>query len=605
MVNRQRENPLEGAPSVVWMEGAAGLGRPSNRGGIMGRFHFLRSVPTRTAHAAVAALLLGAAATPAARAVDIALTPFANGLSAPVAIANAGDSRLFVAEKGGLIRIVQSDGTVLGTEFLDLSALVSTGSEQGLLGLAFHPSYAVNGFFYVNYTDLNGDTVVARYQVSGDPNIANPLSGITILPLTQPFDNHNGGDLKFGPDGYLYIPLGDGGAGCDIGDRAQDPTELLGKVLRIDVDSGSPYAIPPSNPFAGSATNQEEIWALGMRNPFRFSFDRANGNMYIGDVGQNRLEEIDFQPAASTGGENYGWDCFEGNDSSSLMPSNCTTMATCMPSSLFVFPVHQYDHSGGRCAVIGGFVYRGSLSPTLTGHYFFSDSCSSDIYSLTTPDNVTWTLNTFGQVVPGLNPTTFGEDSSGEVYVTGFNGTVYRITEVAPPPTCPPAPAMGCTPTSKGKLNLKRPGDPAKSRLLWKWQNGPALNQSDFGDPIGGGTGYALCIYAGTGAAEISGGVPGGSGWKTVSTKGYKFKDSAAGGDGISKVLLKGGDAGKSKLLVKGKGVNLDLGAMPLNEPTEVLVQLLRNDDPGCWETLFPFASIDADEATLFKAKIP
>jgi glucose/arabinose dehydrogenase len=568
----------------------------------------LRSAVGRTSYALIATLALGASAPPA-RAVDITLTPFANGLNVPVAIANAGDSRLFVVEKDGHIKVVLSDGTVLGTDFLDIESLVSMGGEQGLLGLAFHPNYLSNGFFYVNYTDTAGDTQVVRYSVSGDPmtsNVADSMSATPVLSVDQPFANHNGGDIKFGPDGYLYIPLGDGGSFCDPADRAQNPLELLGKILRIDVDSGSPYAIPPSNPFAGSMTTEEEIWALGMRNPFRFSFDRSTGDMYVGDVGQNRVEEIDFQPAASMGGENYGWDCFEGNGSSSLAPSNCTTMATCMPSSNFTFPIHEYDHSGGRCAVIGGFVYRGSQSPSLAGHYFFADECSSDVYSLTTPDNgMTWNLNTFGALVPGMNPTTFGEDSSGEVYITGFNGTVYRITEVVPPVTCPAEPSTSCTSTTKGKLSLKRPGDPAKNRLLWKWQNGPALSQSNFGDPIGGGTGYSLCIYGGTGAAQISASIPGGGGaWTPVSTIGYKFKGDGAN-DGITKVLLKGAAAGKSKIQVKGKGASLDLGALPLNEPTQILVQLLRNDDPQCWETTFPFASIDADESTKFKAKIP
>ena len=557
------------------------------------------------------ALLIGAAAAPGAHAVDIALNQFATGLTLPVTIANAGDSRLFVVEKGGTIRIVQSNGTVLGTAFLDISALVSASasnqfSEQGLLGLAFHPNYASNGFFYVNYTDLAGDTQVVRYHVSGNPDVADPLSNTPVLSQSQPFANHNGGGLIFGPDGFLYISLGDGGSGCDPGDRAQDPTTKLGKLLRIDVDSGSPYAIPPSNPFAGSMTAAEEIWDLGLRNPWRFSFDRSTGDLFIADVGQNRLEEVDFEPAGGSGGVNYGWDCFEANDPSSLPPSSCTTMATCAPSSLFTFPVHQYDHSGSRCSITGGFIYRGVQSPTLNGHYFFADFCSSDIYSLTTPDGgTTWNLNSFGQVVAGLSPTTFGEDSAGEVYVTGFNGNLYRIAEVVPPSGCPTTPASGCLAPGKATINLKNPGDTSKNKLIWKWLKGPALNQSDFGSPDTNATSYTLCLYAGTSAADISIDIPGGANWQPISTKGFKFKDPSAGGDGVYKALLKGGAADKSKVLVKGKGVNLDLSALPLNVGSQLVVQLIRSDDPTCWESVFPVALIDNDEATKFKAKTP
>ena len=561
----------------------------------------------RSARAPLASVALAfsivAAASPAP-AVEIALTPFASGLSFPVGISNAGDSRLFVVEKAGYIRVVTSGGNVLGTAFLDVHTLVSGGGEQGLLGLAFHPDYFTNGFFYVNYTDLSGHDVVARYTVSGDPttsNVADPLSGVPVLTIDDPFANHNGGDLHFGPDGYLYIGTGDGGGACDPNDAGQDPNALLGKMLRIDVDTGSPYAIPPTNPFVGSLTTREEIWALGLRNPFRFSFDRANGHLYIADVGQNALEEIDFQLASSTGGENYGWDCREG-----FSASGCMTMATCAPLSMFTDPVHEYSHSDGRCSVTGGYIYRGAQFPDLAGHYFFADYCSSDVYSLNTADNVTFTLESFGVPLAGLHPTSFGEDADGEIYVGGQDSdTIYHITALAPPPTCPSEPAAACTATTKSKLKLKRPSDPSKSKLIWKWQNGPALAQSDFGDPVNGPTSYALCIYGGTGAAAISAGIPGITGWDTVSTAGYKFKDSTAAADGVSKVLLKGADAGKSKVLVKAKGGNLDLDAMPLGETVQVTVQLIRSDGPGCWEAAFPAASIDADDANQFKATIP
>ena len=277
---------------------------------------------------AACSLLLAASSS----AQDINYATFATGLSQITDIANAGDSRLFVTQQSGEIRIVQSNGNVLGTPFLDLNGLVSSGSERGLLGLVFHPSYASNGFFYVNYTDLSGDTVVSRFSVSGNPDIANAGSEVQILAQNQTFSNHNGGDLSFGPsDGFLYIGMGDGGSGCDPNDDAQDPTTFLGKMLRIDVDGGSPYAIPPSNPFVGTPGVLDEIWALGVRNPWRFSFDRmAPHDMWIGDVGQIAREEIDRQPGGSAGGENYGWDCKEGFLNSSA--SSCTTTASCPPA---------------------------------------------------------------------------------------------------------------------------------------------------------------------------------------------------------------------------------------------------------------------------------
>ncbi len=559
--------------------------------------------------AALAALLIGVAAAPAARAVDITLLPFASGLTFPTDITSAGDSRLFVAEKAGHIRVVLGDGTLLGGDFLDVSALVSGDSEQGLLGLVFHPNYFSNGFFYIFYTDLSGTIVIARYTVSGDPttsNVADPMSAFTILTVPHPFSNHNAGDLSFGPDGYLYIGMGDGGSLCDFGDRAQDPMELLGKMLRIDVDSGSPYAIPPTNPFAMSMTTLPEIWAFGFRNPFRHSFDRANGNMYIADVGQGAFEEVDFQPAASAGGENYGWDCYEGNSLASVL-SGCTTTATCAPASLFVFPVHAYDHSGGRCSVTGGFVYRGSQSPAIVGHYFFADYCSANFYSLTTPDNgVNWNLNSFGVPIPGLFPTTFGEGVDGEVYV-GAQGsdTIYRITASVEPPACPASAANGCITTATSRLRMRRPADQAKNKLIWKWLRGPALTQADFGDPVAGGTAYSLCIYAGTGAAVVSAGIPGGSGWEPLATKGYKFRDPSAAGDGVFRARLKGDPAGKSKLAVRARGTNLDLGALPLDPNADVRVQLIRNDAPTCWESVFPPAAVSVNNGTRLRAKIP
>jgi len=566
-------------------------------------------VKHRQVAAVVLAFSFAVAGASAARAASIVLAPFASGLNGVVDIVNAGDSRLFAVEQSGHIRVVLSDGSVLSSDFLDISALVSGDSEEGLLGLAFHPNYFSNGFFYVYYTNTSGNIVIARYSVSGSPmtsNTANPSSAQTLLTIPHPnFTNHNGGDLLFGPDGYLYFGTGDGGSGCDPDDNGQNTDVLLAKILRIDVDSGSPYGIPPSNPFAGSMTQRQEIWAYGVRNPWRFSFDRANGNLYIADVGQNALEEVDFQPHGSSGGQNYGWDCYEGNSLASSS-SGCSTTATCTPASQFTFPVYQYNHSGGRCAITGGFVYRGSQSASLVGHYFFADYCSSDFYSLTTPDNgSTWNVDSYGVPVGGLSPTTFGEGNDGEVYVAGQGSdTIYRITAGTPPPGCPSQPTTGCTATTKSALTLKQPGDPAKNKLIWKWLTGPALDPSDFGDPVGGTTSYNVCVYAGTSAAGLELGIAGVGGWKSTST-GFSFSDRSASEDGVFKALLKASSSAKSKILVKAKGVNLDLSAMPLDPSAPITVQLIRNDGPACWEATFPPVSISADDAAQFKARIP
>jgi len=258
---------------------------------------------------------------------QIGLEEFASGFTRPVDIAHADDSRLFVVEQAGYIYVVDELGTVSPAPFLDINTLVrSSGNEQGLLGLVFHPNYATNGFFYVNYTRNDGDTRISRFNVSRtDPNNAVPTSEMVLLTISQLFGNHNGGDLNFGPDGYLYIGLGDGGSGGDPQNNAQDSSTYLGKMLRIDVDGGSPYAIPSGNPFVSYSSTLDEIWAFGLRNPWRFSFDRLTGDLWIADVGQNVLEEINFQPANSGGGENYGWRCYEGN--SLFNGSDCEPMA--------------------------------------------------------------------------------------------------------------------------------------------------------------------------------------------------------------------------------------------------------------------------------------
>ena len=348
-----------------------------------------------------------------------------SGLSNPVGITNAGDGsgRLFIVLQGG--RFVIFDGMqVLSSPFLDISSLVSFGGERGLLGLAFHPDYADNGFFYVNYTNTAGETVIARYSVSGDPNLADPASAKILLTASQPFANHNGGQLQFGPDGYLYIGLGDGGSGGDPGNRAQDLLLLLGKILRIDVDNGAPYEIPSDNPFVGNSDALDEIWAWGLRNPWRFSFDRLTGDMFIGDVGQNSWEEVDFQPASSTGGENYGWRLMEGD--------SCYNPATNCNDSTLTLPILVYDHTVG-CSVTGGYRYRGSKNPDLYGLYLYGDYCTGLIWGAQEDGLGGW--NTTVLLDTNFLISTFGEDESGEIYFAHLSATDGAVYQVVQPPS--------------------------------------------------------------------------------------------------------------------------------------------------------------------------
>jgi glucose/arabinose dehydrogenase len=319
--------------------------------------------------------------------------------------------------------VVVDGDHVLAQPFLDLSSLVTFGGEQGLLGLAFDPDYAHSGRFFVDYTDRNGNTVVARYNVSTlNPNVADPGSGVPLLFIEQPFGNHNGGQLQFGPDGYLYIGTGDGGSGGDPGDRAQNLGTLLGKLLRVDV-SGLTYSVPPSNPFVSNGSARAEIWAYGLRNPWRFSFDRATGDLWLADVGQGSWEEIDFQPRTSIGGENYGWRRMEGTHCFNPS-SNCT-------DGTMILPVVEYGHANGACSVTGGFVYRGTRSPGLQGAYIFGDFCSGVISIATRQPG--GTTSTAPLVSTGFDISTFGEDASGEVYVASYSGgTLYRLVDTAP-----------------------------------------------------------------------------------------------------------------------------------------------------------------------------
>jgi len=341
----------------------------------------------------------------------VAIQSFVTGLSSPVEIGNAGDARLFAVEKGGRIKIINANGTVNPTPFLNISSLVLDNNEQGFLGLAFHPNYIGNGYFYVNYINLSGDTVIARYSVSGDSNVADPSSALILMTIDQPSTtNHNGGTLRFGPDGYLYIGMGDGGDG---GARSQNINDLLGKMLRIDVNSGSPYAIPAGNPFAGATPGADEIWALGLRNPWKFSFDQA-GNLWIADVGQSQVEEINKQPA-TTAGLNYGWRCYEGN--SEYNTAGCVAMNT------MTFPFAQYSHADG-CSITGGYFYQGSAYPNFVGNYFFADYCRNRIGRINAAGAITYSANFSGS----NSFTTFGQDVNGELYIAS-GGTIYKVID--------------------------------------------------------------------------------------------------------------------------------------------------------------------------------
>ncbi len=346
----------------------------------------------------------------------VTLEAIATSLDSPVAITNAGDAsgRLFITLRPG--RVLIHDGIqVLPTPFLDIQPFVKSGGERGLLSIAFHPRYASNGLFFVNYTDLRGDTVIARYQVSANPDRADAGTARIILQIGQPFSNHNGGQLQFGPDGLLYIGTGDGGSGGDPGNRAQNPNTLLGKMLRISVDGALPYAIPPDNPFVTDSDVLDEIWAMGLRNPWRFSFDRMTGDLFIADVGQSAVEEIDFQPAGSAGGENYGWRRMEG--------STCFNPATGCNDGSLALPILEYGHDEG-CSVTGGYSYRGKAMPGLVGGYVFGDFCTGTIWiGIESGDH--W--QRLELLTTSLLISTFGEDEQGELYVADLGGAIYRI----------------------------------------------------------------------------------------------------------------------------------------------------------------------------------
>lgn len=347
---------------------------------------------------------------PPASSAPIAFRLVTDGLNQPVYALPGGPDRLLVVEKPGVVRVVVA-GKIADQPFLDIKDRVgSSGSEQGLLSIALHPQYATNGYVYVDYTNTDGDTVIARFTAQDGQ--ADPGSELKLLTIKQPYQNHNGGLVLFGPDGYLYIGMGDGGSAGDPQNRAQNLDELLGKILRIDVDSDSPYGIPADNPFAQGG-GKPEIWAYGLRNPWRFSFDRVTGDLLIGDVGQNLYEEIDFQPAG-VGGRNYGWHQAEAN--------HCYTDGCTLGD--FIGPIVEYPHTSG-CSVTGGYVYHGSAIPTLAGQYLYGDYCTGRVWALTHTGD-TWTnaelLDT------DIKISSFGQDASGELYVLDSDaGKLYQM----------------------------------------------------------------------------------------------------------------------------------------------------------------------------------
>jgi glucose/arabinose dehydrogenase len=385
-------------------------------------------------------LASGAGNTPAAAGAgsavpNFALRTLATNLTSITSIVHAGDARLFLTLQPGRVVVFQGN-QVLPSPFLDISAEVSCCGERGLLSAAFHPEYASNGLFYVNYTDNVGDTVIARYRVlSTNPNVADPTSRRVLMTIPQPFANHNGGQLQFGPDGYLYIGMGDGGGANDPACVAQKDDSLLGKMLRIDVNQNretSPYyGIPPDNPFRSGGDPLDEIWAKGLRNPWRFSFDRLTGDLWIADVGQGEREEVNFQPRSSAGGENYGWKFLEGTRCTENR-GGCFVALPC-ESPEFTAPIYEYRHDSGECSVTGGYVYRGAEIPDLYGFYVYGDYCTGEMFAGSQP------------VTPVVRLlTTFGEDVAGELYLGTESGTLLRAVN-ANPITATPTPLRAIT----------------------------------------------------------------------------------------------------------------------------------------------------------------
>ena len=377
----------------------------------------------RVAAAALVLACVDTEAKPAAEqsraASELRLEELAGRFRSPVYLTSPpGDSRLFVVEQAGRIRVVKN-GATLPRPFLDISERVRSGGEQGLLSMAFHPAYRNNGQFFVNFTDRAGDTRVERFKVSSDADVADEASSKLVIEIDQPYSNHNGGHILFGLDGMLYIGMGDGGSGGDPHGNGQSRNALLGKMLRLNVSRSEPYSIPQGNPFSAASGGRPEIWATGMRNPWRFAFDRPTALLYIADVGQNAQEEINVEPASSAG-LNYGWNIMEGD--SCYRGSGCSRNGLTMPKVTF-------GHGGGACSVTGGFVYRGRRVPAIAGHYFYSDYCAGWIRSFrmqngSAVDRREWKTVELGHVV------SFGEDAAGELYILTESGKVFRIAGI-------------------------------------------------------------------------------------------------------------------------------------------------------------------------------
>ena len=470
----------------------------------------------------------------------IQLTPVLSGLSSPVYVTSArdGTGRLFVVEQTGRVKVLQP-GSTAPTVFLDLSAKLSMGSERGLLGLAFHPSYRLNRRFFVNYTRAgDGATVIAEYRTSAsNPNVADTAETV-ILTIGQPFANHNGGMIEFGKDGYLYAGMGDGGSANDPGNRAQNVNELLGKMLRLDVnlpDGAVPYSSPATNPFHGATAGRDEIFAVGFRNPFRWSFDRQTGQLWAGDVGQGQREEIDIV----TLGRNYGWRVFEGTRCTTLGPASCTAGG-------FTPPVAEYSHALGRCSVTGGYVYRGAQSSLPVGAYVYADFCTGEIFLHQGGAPEALLLDTT------LNISSFGEDEAGELYVVGLGGTVHRIRAA----TTPPAPTPGTVIISEFRL---RGAGGALDEFVELYNNTDAPLNVAAAD---GSAGWAVVASDGATRFVVPGGtvIPARGHFLGVNSAGYSLASHPAGGPATAT-----GDATYTADIPDNSGVALFNTANPAN----------------------------------------